>query len=69
MGDVQTSARVTAHAFKHICSLPLVHRPKGVLLVLFSLPCKEDTHEESKAKIMFFSFQLYLAGKVSMPVT
>ena len=22
-----------AHTFKHICSLPLVHRPKGVLLV------------------------------------
>ena len=32
-GDVRTSARVTVHTFKHICSLPLVHRPKGVLLV------------------------------------
>ena len=30
-GDVRTSARV--HTFKHICSLPLIHRPKGVLLV------------------------------------
>ena len=25
-------ARVTLHTFKHICSLPLVHRPKGVFL-------------------------------------
>ena len=25
---------VTVHTFKHICSLPFIHRPKGVLLVL-----------------------------------
>ena len=34
-GDVRTSARVTVHTFKHICSLPLVHRLKGVLLVYY----------------------------------
>ena len=28
--DIRTSARVTVHTFKHICSLPVVHRPKGV---------------------------------------
>ena len=32
-GDVRTSACVTAHTFKHIYSLPLVYRPKGVLRV------------------------------------
>ena len=31
-GDVRTSALLTAQTFKHICQLPLVHRPKGVLL-------------------------------------
>ena len=34
MVDIRTSARVTVHTFQHICSLPLVHRPKGGLLVL-----------------------------------
>ena len=34
MGDIRKSACVTVHTFKHICSLLLVHRPKGVLLVL-----------------------------------
>ena len=33
MGDLRKNARVTVLTFKHICSLPLVHRPKGVLLV------------------------------------
>ena len=36
-GDVRTSARVTVHTFKHVCLLPLGHRPKGVLLVLTAL--------------------------------
>ena len=34
MGDIRTSARVTMHTFKHICLLPPVHRPKGVILVI-----------------------------------
>ena len=34
MEDNCTSARVTAHTLKHICSVPLVHHPKGVLLVI-----------------------------------
>ena len=29
MGDIRTSARVTLRTFKHICSLPRIHRPKG----------------------------------------
>ena len=33
-GDVRKGARVTEHTFMHIYSRPLVHRPKGVLLVL-----------------------------------
>ena len=33
MGDICSSASKTAHTFKHIYSLPLAHRPKGVLLV------------------------------------
>ena len=32
-GDIRKNARVTVHTFKQICSLPLVHRPKSVLLV------------------------------------
>ena len=32
-GDIRTSARVTVHTFKPICSLPRVHRPKGALLI------------------------------------
>ena len=28
------SASAAAHLFKHVCSLPLAHRPKGVLLLL-----------------------------------
>ena len=32
MGDIRTSARVNVHTFQHICSLPLVHRPKCVLI-------------------------------------
>ena len=35
--DIRTSARVTVLTFKHICSLPLIHRPKGVLLVLYDI--------------------------------
>ena len=34
MGGIRTNARVTVHTFKHICLLPIVHRPKGVLLVV-----------------------------------
>ena len=47
--EIHTSARVTVHTFKHICSLLLVHRAKGVLLVMsdvrylhfgtYRLPC------------------------------
>ena len=33
MGDICKSARATVHTFKHICTLPLLHRPKGILLV------------------------------------
>ena len=36
MGDIRTSARVTVHTFKRTCSLPLVHRPKRVLLVIIA---------------------------------
>ena len=34
MRGILTSARVTVRTYKHICSLPLVHRPKAVLLVV-----------------------------------
>ena len=34
MGNICTSARAGADPFKHIYSLPLVHRPKDVLLVV-----------------------------------
>ena len=33
-GNTCTNARVTARTFKHICSFLLVHRQKGVLLVI-----------------------------------
>ena len=48
MGDICTGVRAT-HKFKHIYSLLLVHRPKGVLLVhegyyinLVSCECRHD---------------------------
>ena len=38
-GDVHTSTRVIVNTFKHICSFPLVPRPKGVLLVGIHFLC------------------------------
>ena len=38
MGDIRTSARVTVYTFKHICSLQLAHRLKGVSLVCILNP-------------------------------
>ena len=35
VGDICTSAQVNEPTFKHICSLPLVHRPKGTLLLIY----------------------------------
>ena len=32
-GGTRASTRIIVHTFKHICSLPLVHPPEGVLLV------------------------------------
>ena len=36
------SASATAHLLVHICSLPLVHRPKGVLLVISTFPASSQ---------------------------
>ena len=35
MVDTFSSARINVHSFKHIYPLPLVHRPKGALLVFY----------------------------------
>ena len=35
MGDSALTQLCVTHSFKHMYSLPLVHRPKGVLLVIY----------------------------------
>ena len=50
MGYICTSARVIAHTFKYIYSLPLVYRQKGVLLLsrfLADLFCSDDLVSKS----------------------
>ena len=53
---IRTSARVNVHTFKHICSPPLVYRPKGILLAVLS--------EENRAS--FVALGLNCKGVVSI---
>ena len=63
MGDIRKNARATIRTFKHICMLPPVHHPEGVLLVLYYLTKLLFTYPNSlMMSLLVLSAQVYKAN-------